>query len=106
MGLGSLPKSSCWAKVLCESLALFAWKLRGAARQYQWGQEATCMRLLKAATETVGQEITKQDAIGLIRKKLLHSLAHVLPSMRIGTSLAMNVLCSALACGVLSSSLI
>lgn len=64
------------------------------------------MRLLKAATETVGQEITKQDAISLIRKKLLHSLSHVLPSICIGTSLVMNVSCSALVCGVLSSSLV
>lgn len=53
VGSGSLQKSSCWAKMLCESLALLSWKLRGASHQYQWGpgqdKRQHVLRLLKIA---------------------------------------------------------
>lgn len=33
VGSGSLHESSCWAKMLCENLALLSWKLRGASHK-------------------------------------------------------------------------
>lgn len=46
VGSGSLQESSCWAKMLCESLALLSWKIKRRFTSVLVGtrsrQEATC----------------------------------------------------------------
>lgn len=109
MGLGSLHESSRWAKT-CESLALLSWKLGGASHQHQWEQDQDKRQHVwgcwKQQIKELVRTSAKQYAISLIRKKLLHSLACALPSIHISMLFAMDLLCSALVCGVMGSSLI